>query len=425
MTPDDTYRPNNLVLPFDAEAYRRLRALAAYRGESLEDGVRAQLGEWLGGWGERVARHVVRPGETLWAIARRYYGDGHKAAVLAAYNDISDATQLAIGDVLLVPEPTEGPSVPAGESPYLYGLHDRGGEYLMERAGRAGWVLCSEHIGADPTDRSSQSYSDLADRGFGVISQLENGSGSEGTLPPARDYAAFGRRCGNLCEQSAGCHVWVIGNEPNLARERPGGARFGEPITPAAYAAAFRVCRDEIRSRPGHEDDQVITAAVRPWSAQTCYPGNSNGDWVVYFADMLAELGTATDGVALHASTRDADPASVTSDARLGPPFEGRRAGFRVYRDFLAAVPDALLGLPVYITEADQDVAWEDANRGWVQAAYREIADWNDDPAHQCIRALILYRWQRRPQDAWYVEGKREVIADLEAAMRVGYRWLR
>jgi len=423
--PSDPLRDDNLLaIPLSAEIRRRLCALAASRGETVADVVRAHLSVWVGDWGSRVVPHVVRPGETLQAIAVRYYGDGRQSAVIAAYNDLVDATRLGAGDVLLVPEPTEDLSLPAGESPYLVGLHDRGGEYLFERAGRSGWVVIDETIGCDRADWSSASYSDLAGRGCGVIVCLRHGAdGRSGTLPPAGKYADFARRCGNYCERSSGCHLWVIGNEPNAARERPGGARQGEPILPSAYAAAFRACRDEIRSRPGHDADQVITAAVAPWNTQTAYPGNVLGDWVLYLADVLAELGESVDGVALHTSTHGADPTAVSRDEHLPHPFAERQAGFRAYRDFLAAVPEALGGLPVYITEADQGLAWEDSQTGWVEAAYREIAGWNLDPTHQTVRALVLYRWARQAGAPWHIEGKREVLAELEVAMRLGYRW--
>lgn len=423
MTANDTPDPDSLAISFDPTVARRLQALAADCGEPLDARVRAHLLEWLGDWGLRVATHTVAPGETLWAIARRYYGDGRKADVLAAYNRIADPTLLQVGDAIAVPEPAESAPLPAGQSPYLHGLHDRGGEYLMERAGKPGWVLCSETVGADPNDWSSATYADLAGRGLGVIVRLNNGYCPGGTLPPRQDYAAFAQRCGNFVEKSDGCHLWVIGNEPNTAVERPGGPRHGQPILPADYAAAFRACRDEIRSRPGHEADQVITAAVGPWNSQTAYPGNLRGDWVTYLADILAALDDALDGISLHAYSRDADPASIRSEERMAPPFQERRAGFRAYMDFMAAIPEALRHLPVYITEADQDVPWEDANRGWIQGAYDEVAAWNGHPAHQRIRCLILYRWQRRPHDIWHLEGKREVLADLEGALRLGHRW--
>jgi hypothetical protein len=62
-----------------------------------------------------------------------------------------------------------------GENPYLYGLHDRGGEHLLMDNGTAkGWVLVTEAIGSNPNDRGGSNYEDLANRGIGVIVRLNN-----------------------------------------------------------------------------------------------------------------------------------------------------------------------------------------------------------------------------------------------------------
>ncbi|NLD73690.1 MAG: LysM peptidoglycan-binding domain-containing protein [Chloroflexi bacterium] len=429
MAADDyPAEPSHVTVPMDAAVLRRLRALAAERDEPLEDLVRAHLREWLGDWGLRVATHAVRPGETLWSIARRYYGDGRKANVLAAYNDVEDPALLGTGDVIRVPEPQVSLDFPPGESPYLHGLEGRGGEYLMERAGKPGWVLLGEAVGADPRDRSGRSYADLADRGFGVIVRLEHEHGEGGTLPAEGRHGDFARRCANFCEHSPGCHIWVIGEAPNRAAARPGGPRHGEPITPERYAAAYWACREEIRARPGHQDDQVLIAAIAPGIAQTRYAGNPNGDWVRYFADVLALLEGHLDGIALHAigpcPTADAD------GARQAAPFGKRRTGLAAYQDFLGAVPEDLGRLPVFVTSAGPDVGWDAADRGWIPAAYTAVAEWN--LTNPPIRCMILHRWPGGAGSAsgagsaaspWAIEGRRDVVADLEAAIRQGYRW--
>ncbi|MBN1402403.1 MAG: hypothetical protein JXA74_16295, partial [Anaerolineae bacterium] len=95
----------------------------------------------------------------------------------------------------------------------------------------------------------------------------------------------------------------------------------------------------------------------------------------------------------------------------------------RTYIDFMQAIPAALRHLPVYITETDQNVGWLDMNAGWIQQAYAEIDRWNGDVAHQRIRALILYRWERYPGDIWFIRGKNQVINDFRGALQREYRW--
>ena len=131
--------------------------------------------------------------------------------------------------------------------PHIFGLHDPGGEHLMLEAGRPGWVLVTEAIGANPNDQSGGDYRYLSDRGLGVIVRLNNAYHPGGTIPYSSHYRDFARRCGNFVENSRGCHIWIIGNEPNLPWERPGG-EGGEVITPELYARCFLLCRNEILS---------------------------------------------------------------------------------------------------------------------------------------------------------------------------------
>ena len=52
--------------------------------------------------------HVVQSGESLSQIAARYYGDYKKFGLIAAYNQISDATTIRAGQELKVPLQTDG-----------------------------------------------------------------------------------------------------------------------------------------------------------------------------------------------------------------------------------------------------------------------------------------------------------------------------
>ncbi len=407
----------------DERFARRLAARAADLGQDLEQVIRQDLASWVGEWGLRVITHIVQPGETLRAIADRYYRDASKYSVVAAFNDIQDPDRLHVGQRLLIPEAGPREPLPKGESPYIFGLHDRGGEHYMGWSGRKGWVLCTEEIGASRDDRSAKSYKDLADKGYGVIVRLNHGYRQNGTLPTSDRYEDFALRCGNFVERSEGCHIWIIGNETNLANERPGGPEHGEWITPDKYVAAFRLCRREIAGRPGHERDQVVVAAVGPWNTQTSYPGNPSGDWIIYFRDLLEGLEGEAGGVAMHTYARDPDPANIVSELRMDAPFEERRRMFRSYIDFMEAIPHSMRHLPVYLSEANQNCAWPNVNQGWLQEAYAEINRWNSDPTHQKIRCMLLYRWERYEDDIWWIRGKGEVINDFRGALQHEYRW--
>jgi hypothetical protein len=47
-------------------------------------------------------RHTVKPGDTLWALAVRYYGNGDRWPRIAKANDLT-GTDLAVGDRLTIP----------------------------------------------------------------------------------------------------------------------------------------------------------------------------------------------------------------------------------------------------------------------------------------------------------------------------------
>ena len=371
---------------------------------------------------------------------------------------------------------------PLIDSAYIYGIHEPGGEEYMrspDGASARGWILFTEALGHDPEDRRGIDFSTFSDQGYGIICRLNHGYEPEGTIPHSSHYENFARRVANFVAISRGCKTWVIGNEMNYAVERPGiqidwarhatrrdgppesadpmrrglAVRFnvlpdnsaeirttraaiveqGEVITPQRYARCYRLCREAIHRLPGHEDDLVLVGAVTPWNTQTIYPGNANGDWVQYFRDILEAIGAShCDGFTLHGYTHGPDPALITDETLLPPPFQSYHREFRVYRDFMNAVPQELRQLPVFITECDQTTPWLDDDRGWVQAAYAEINAWNQQQRlegapdalrqpRQQIRALVLYRWPRL--DKWYIAGKFGVIGDFEAAVQRGYTW--
>ncbi|HXF61087.1 MAG TPA: hypothetical protein VNK95_05690, partial [Caldilineaceae bacterium] len=107
------------------------------------------------------------------------------------------------------------------ESPFLYGLHDPGGEHLMLEARKPGWIVFTEAVGHEPTNRSGVDFRQFSSRELGVICRLNNGYYPHGTLPNSSQYANFARRCANFVAASPGCRIWIIGNEPNYVIERP------------------------------------------------------------------------------------------------------------------------------------------------------------------------------------------------------------
>lgn len=315
--------------------------------------------------------------------------------------------------------PEEQPTLPPYYPQYIFGLHESGGEQLMLQAKRPGWILELAAIGLDGTSTPAD-FSRLASAGLGVIVRINHGYGSTGTLPLPDKYPEFAAACARYVARASGCHMWIIGNEPNHQDESPDG----RPILPHDYASAYRLCRNAIHALPGHEDDQVLIAGPAPWNATTTYTGNVKGDWVRYFVDVMTLLDEdGCDGFALHTYTHDLDPRQISGDffhTALG--YGHLRNEFRTYRDFMNAIPDRFRHLPVLITETDpttRGVGWNPGhNVGWVRAAYREIAAWNSVPEHQPILGLLLYRWPLVPdQPEWSISNRAGIIEDFSQAL--------
>lgn len=286
-------------------------------------------------------------------------------------------------------------------SPFIYGMHDRSPSNILDGKGT---TFITEAIGHDPNDHHGGDYSDIAG---GVMVRLNNGYRPNGTIPRPEHMVDFVARVRNFVAASRGNHDWIIGNEPNHSQERP----HGMTITPEYYAQVFTLCWEAIHGLDAHKDDRVITAGIAPWNMES-------GNWLEYLHEMLERIdatGTA-DGIALHAYTHGANPFFVTSDERR----HGWLWHFRTYQDQIKTIPPGYMRhLPLYITEANQGGPWENVNRGWVQAAYKEIDDWNK-AGNQEIRALVLYRWA---YDQWSIDRKPNVVADLHAAMEHSYTW--
>ena len=188
-----------------------------------------------------------------------------------------------IDDIRVLPNETD-----PVDPPWIFGLHEPGGEFAAVAEGKRVWILFTEELGADPNNQTGRDYRPYVNAGHGVIVRLNYGYHPNGTLPPSAQYANFARRVANFVRNSQGAHIWIIGNETNLPVEWPGG-ESGEPITVARYVQVFRMCRDAIRSIPGHEDDWVCAAPVGTYAPP--FPQYGIPGFLDYWSQMLDAIG--------------------------------------------------------------------------------------------------------------------------------------
>ena len=292
-----------------------------------------------------------------------------------------------------------------GTSKYIYGSHEPMPRDVMP----AGWILFLAEVGDNPEPHPGKDFGEWERDGYGIICRIQYRWGHQaGTLPRADNLDAYVRRVATMVQNSRFCHRWIIGNEPNLSIARPDGWK----LSPAYVALCYNECWDAIHDLPGHELDEVLVPPVGPWNVET-------GVWIDYFKQLLAEC-DHVDGIAIHTYSRGPDPASITSEDRMSPPYQMYHNGFRTYRDWLAAVPDKYKDRPVYLTETNQNGPWLDERNGWVPKMYQEIDQSNQSGA-QVIRCACLYRWPK--YDPFGIDGKANVIADWKLAQQAGYTW--
>lgn len=305
------------------------------------------------------------------------------------------------------PEPQPQPFY---KPPYIFGLHEPGGEWLMEDC--PGWILHLCELGHNPNDTRGCDFTPWTNRGFGAIARLQHGWGDAGTIPLPKHYEDYIKRVTAFVANSRGCHVFQLGNELNHQQEWPQGQRPDLD----GYVQLYMKVREAIKKLPGHANDEILPAPVAPWNA-------SMGDWVVLHRALLIKIAALcgpADGISIHAYTHGHDPGLVTSNVTMDPPFAHRRYNFMVYADFMHAVPLEQRHLPVYITEIDANDPWLDIDNGFCQAVVDEINGWNSTQ-EQIILATVFYRWPKH--DKWYIEGKANLHRDLRSAALKKHRW--
>jgi len=331
---------------------------------------------------------------------------------------------------------------PAAEPPWIFSSHDLGGYTKIEQAGKRGWLVVTVAVGHDPSNHSGDDFSFYSNRGHGVIVRLNNGYGSDGTLPYQSQYQDFATRCANYVAATQGADIFIIGNETNLAREWPGNVNgdpsTGEAITVARYVDCYNRCYNAIKAvRPSA---QIVPTPSGTWGPPldgVYGPNRGIEGFLDYWVNILNAIGASRiDALAVHAYTHGCDPALVTDTSKMGPPYQNIYYNFQVYRNYMAAIPSSMRTKPVYITECDQNIecadpppaprhAWLNANNGWVKAIYAEINSWNQNPSNQKIRCVTLFRWDDVPEGEWAFgfSNRSGVIADWLEAMANDYRW--
>lgn len=289
-------------------------------------------------------------------------------------------------------------------SRYITGLHDPGGEHLLQ--GR-GWIVFTETVDSQPGD-----YRRYIDQGLGVIVRLNNGYSPAGTIPTPDRYAEFAQKCARWVAASHGIEWLTIGNEIAHHHEWP----TDQPISLATYLDCYKQVYAAIKSVAPHV--KIAPQAPAPWNAST----PDAPDWILQLRHMLLALGNKVDWINLHAYTRGYDAGCFNTGARMNPPWNSRYSGWETLYEFMDAIPATMRHLPAMITEANGNASWSQYRQGWVQELYQQIENWNARPGAQQIRSACLFRWAPH-NTQWDMSQCSQAHDDLRAAVAQGYQW--
>ncbi len=263
-----------------------------------------------------------------------------------------------------------------GDSPWLYGIHWYGdpaaGQVELMTGGRGIWSMETVCTRSDVWWGAAwqRDYRFLAavNRGHTLIVRIQPNWGEN--VPFAEHVAQYLLEVQSAAATLADvCHIWQVGNEPNLY-----GEWGGQELTAAAYVDLYRQIRAAIRGVASPLGPQIVlVGAVSPGGVE---PGVRHTEGNVYLAQMCALL-TAEDldGFSIH--------------AYAAPWLNGPQATAEFYAGVtsqLSVIEAAgFYDQPVYLTEWNRRVEplndWNEAQSAdFVHGALVRLADWNARP---------------------------------------------
>lgn len=117
-------------------------------------------------------KYTVKEGDTLFLIAQKYYQDGYKYTELAKLNNLTDANQLEVGQVLNVPK-MEAETVKAEVSPEKLDTSSLIEEVVTTQAPTEGTEWGSKISGSKYTVTAGDWLSKIAGRAYGDVMEYE------------------------------------------------------------------------------------------------------------------------------------------------------------------------------------------------------------------------------------------------------------
>ena len=309
------------------------------------------------------------------------------------------------GAALIVLSASALPAAVGDRTPYVYGIHtwSSGANGLFH--GRRGWSIESTYIASYPWNLTTAQCQQITGENFELVIRL-NKEASRSVPVTSGEWDQFAADCAAQVNTfKPYCNKWIIGNEMN--------ANFEANIPAASYVEIYRRCRAAIRAV--QPDAVVIVAAVAPWNASQNPGGPYTDAWSNYMDHLVANIGDAADGYAIHAyggRGGDTDPRDDTTQ------------GFGIFKRWMAVL-DAhafTAGKPVYLTEmnhaADGDKTGQpgfpkyDYAAGYINRLYEAVNTYNQTAANR-IRCACWFSYSNGGFPGYNIAGNSQMQSDF------------
>ncbi len=237
-------------------------------------------------------------------------------------------------------------------------------------------------------------YADLfANKNVTLITRIDYNWGETVPAPTTMSAAAWATSVvGVVNTLRSSCHLWIIGNEPNLQGE--GNGWPGNQVTPAGYANIYRTVRSAIHGSAGASPagpHRVLIAPPSPGGIISGVRWMSGTDWLGQVLDNIPAA--EVDGFAIH--------------SYLGSVGEFRN-GYVGQLNVMDAKGHA--DKPVYITEWNRYTTPGSASEEAISAqlcrdAFADVAAWNADPCHHNIVSMSWFVYDSNQQGGGQWDG--------------------
>ena len=279
------------------------------------------------------------------------------------------------------------------DSNWLYGIHwwgytqgqaiDNVPCQMLDCATHGGWTLetiITNSASWWQAPYFAGLYTDLYNnKNMTIITRIDYNWGETVPSPTNPDHAGWHNTVVNTVNTLRhGCHIWLIGNEPNITIE--GDNWPNQQVTPAGYAEIYRRVRNAIHNNASSSpagQHIVLVAAPSPGGIIPGIRWKDGNQWLGEVLDLIPN--NEVDGVALHAY--------------------GAVASFHAsYASALAVIDSkGLKHVPTYITEWNI-VTGEATMAQTVRDCFADLNNWNNTPGNHNVRCLCWFVYDSNQQ---------------------------